>query len=116
MNDDEKPPCFANLVRAEHKVIREALMELTRTVQIGERIRTARERCSLSYVALAALTDGAISASRLANYESGLRRPGIEEAEALAKALGGVSAAWLLNLEDCGNPPGVDRFGGVLAV
>jgi transcriptional regulator with XRE-family HTH domain len=46
------------------------------------------------------MTDGAISASRLANYESGLRRPGIEEAEALARALGDVSAAWLLTLED----------------
>ena len=74
-------------------------MEPTRNLEIGERIRTARERCSLSHKALAALTDGAISASRLANYESGLRRPGIEEAEALAGALGDVSAAWLLTLE-----------------
>jgi hypothetical protein len=39
---------------------------------------------------LAALTDGEISASRLANYESGLRQSGIEEAEALAKAPVGV--------------------------
>lgn len=91
-------------------------MELTRTFQIGERIRTARELCGLSHEALATLTDGAISASRLANYESGLRRPGIEEAEALGKALGGVSAAWLLDLENCGQPPGLNRFGGVLAV
>lgn len=91
-------------------------MELTRTAQIGERIRTTRERCGLSHEALAALTDGAMSAPRLANYESGLRRPGIEEAEALAKALGGVSAAWLLTLEDCGHPPGLNRFGGVPAV
>jgi transcriptional regulator with XRE-family HTH domain len=78
-------------------------MELTRNQQIGERIRTAREHYNLSHKALAALTDGAISASRLANYESGLRRPGIEEAEALARALGDVSAAWLLTLED-GSP------------
>jgi hypothetical protein len=42
---------------------------------------------------LAALTDGEISASRLANHESGLRRSGIEEAEALAKAPVGVSVA-----------------------
>jgi hypothetical protein len=42
---------------------------------------------------LAVLTDGEISASRLADYESGLRRSGIEEAEALAKEPVGVSVA-----------------------
>ena len=80
-------------------------MEMTRNLRIGERIRTSRERYGLSHEALAALTDGQISASRLVNYESGLRRPGIEEAEALATAFRDVSAAWLLTLEG-GSAPG----------
>jgi transcriptional regulator with XRE-family HTH domain len=43
-----------------------------------------------------------LSKSRISNYEQGLRRPGIEEARALATALGTASATYLLCLEDEG--------------
>lgn len=74
-------------------------METSRTHLIGERIRSARERHRLSHEDLAAGTAGQITASRLRNYEEGIRRPGIEEAEAMAEAFGDVSAAWLLTLD-----------------
>lgn len=103
-NDDERMPCFAGLVRYEHKETEEKPMEMTRNHKIVERIITERERYALSNAALAALTDGTVSASRLVNYETGMRRPGLEEAEALARAFGEVSAAWLLTLAG-GNAP-----------
>jgi transcriptional regulator with XRE-family HTH domain len=45
------------------------------------------------------MTGGALSKSRISNYEQGLRRLGIEEARLLSKVLGTVSAAYLLCLE-----------------
>lgn len=74
-------------------------MELNRTSRIGLRIRTTRERHRLSIAELATRTDGLLSPSRIANFEAGIRRPGIEEIETIAAAFGDVSAAWLLTLD-----------------
>ena len=73
----------------------EALTEL-----IGSRLREARKAQKLSLQQLADMTGGVLSKSRISNYEQGLRRVGIEEARILAKALGTVSATYLLCLED----------------
>lgn len=74
-------------------------MELNRTSMIGNRIRTTRERYRLSIAELATRTNGHLSPSRIANFEAGIRRPGIEEIEAIAAAFGDISAAWLLTLD-----------------
>jgi len=74
-------------------------MELTK--QIGLRLRTARKAQGLSLAALAARTS-ALSKSRISNYEQGLRRMGLEEAQVLAAALGTVTATYLLCLESEG--------------
>ena len=70
------------------------------TTKIGLRLRAARKAQKLSLQKLADVTGGVLSKSRISNYEQGLRRPGIEEARILAKALGTVSATYLLCLED----------------
>lgn len=67
---------------------------------IGERLRAARHARGLSLSALAALTDGLYSKSRISNYEQGLRRLNNEGAEVLAAALGNVTAAQLLGLDE----------------
>ncbi len=74
-------------------------MEQNRSLEIGSRIREARTQRAWTLDELSLFTDRAITPSRLANYENGIRRPGIEEAEALATAFGDVSAAWLLTLD-----------------
>jgi transcriptional regulator with XRE-family HTH domain len=74
-------------------------MELTK--QIGLRLRAARKAQSLSLAALAARTSS-LSKSRISNYEQGLRRMGLEEAQVLAAALGSVTATYLLCLENEG--------------
>jgi transcriptional regulator with XRE-family HTH domain len=74
-------------------------MEQNRRLEIGSRIREARTQHAWTLDELSLFTDRAITPSRLANYEHGIRRPGIEEAEALANAFGDVSAAWLLTLD-----------------
>lgn len=75
----------------------ESELELTR--EIGRRLRAARHARGLSLAELAALTGGLYSKSRISNYEQGLRRPSVEGAQALAEALGNVSAVHLLCLE-----------------
>jgi transcriptional regulator with XRE-family HTH domain len=72
--------------------------ELTR--RIGQRIRASRKRCGWSLSELSKHTNGALSKSRLGNYEQGLRRPGHEEACLLAATFGTVSPSWLLCLDD----------------
>jgi len=72
------------------------------TAEIGQRLREARHQRRLSLSALAALTGGALAKSRIASYEQGLRRLGIEQAQVLAKSLGNVSATYLLCLDDGG--------------
>ena len=79
-------------------------MELTK--QIGQRLREARQAQGLSLAALAART-GSLSKSRISNYEQGIRRVGLEEAQQLSDALGTVSATYLLCLDEEGplSPP-----------
>ena len=72
-------------------------MELTK--KIGQRLRAARHAQRLSLAALAART-GSLSKSRISNYEQGIRRMGLEEAQELAAALGTVTATYLLCLDD----------------
>ena len=72
------------------------------TAKIGLRLRGARKAQKLSLQALANLTGGALSKSRISNYEQGLRRLGIEEARLISVALGTVSATYLLCLDDEG--------------
>lgn len=74
--------------------------ELSRSEQIGQRLSSTRIRHGWSIEELALHTNGAISKSRISNFEAGLRRPDIEIAEILATAFGDVSAAWLLTLEN----------------
>ena len=74
-------------------------MELTK--KIGKRLRDARKAQKLSLAALGARTN-ALSKSRISNYEQGIRRMGLEEAQELARALGTVSATYLLCLDDKG--------------
>lgn len=74
-------------------------MDLTK--KIGLRVREERNRQRLSLAALCVRTGGVLSKSRISNYEQGLRRLGLEEAQALSTALG-VSATYLLCLDDAG--------------
>jgi len=72
------------------------------TQRIGQRLRTARHALGLSLMQLSERTAGNLSKSRISNYEQGIRRMGLEEAQALSAALGTVSAAYLLCLDDEG--------------
>ena len=71
-----------------------------------ERLRAARQARGLSLSQLSALTDGALSKSRISNYEQGLRRLSAEPAHILALALGNVSSHNLLCREE---GPGKDH-------
>ena len=66
--------------------------------EIGRRIKLAREKMDLTLAGLEAHTKS-LSKSRISNWEQGTRRPGVEEARELAEVRG-VSAAWLLCLDD----------------
>jgi transcriptional regulator with XRE-family HTH domain len=72
-------------------------MDLTK--RIGQRLRAARHEQKLSLSELSARTSG-LSKSRISNYEQGIRRMGLEEAQELAVALGTVTPTYLLCLED----------------
>jgi len=67
---------------------------------MGMRLRGERQRHGWSLSDLSARTQGALSKSRISNYEQGLRRMGLEVAEQLATALETVTAAWLLALDE----------------
>lgn len=69
------------------------------TKRIGQRLRTARHDQKLSLSELSARTES-LSKSRISNYEQGIRRMGLEEAQELAVALGTVTPTYLLCLED----------------
>lgn len=73
--------------------------KLDLTKQIGQRLRSARQAQGLSLSELSNLT-GALSKSRISNYEQGIRRMGLEEARQLATALVSVTPTYLLCLED----------------
>ncbi|WP_296898729.1 helix-turn-helix domain-containing protein [Thiohalocapsa sp.] len=64
------------------------------------RLRAARTTLGLSLSQLADLTGGTYSKSRIGNYEQGIRRMAPAAAQALAKALGNVSAQYLLFGDD----------------
>jgi transcriptional regulator with XRE-family HTH domain len=70
------------------------------TAKIGLRLRAARRAQKLSLQELSVRTGGALMKSRISNYEQGIRRLGIEEAQILAEALGTVSVTYLLCLDD----------------
>ncbi len=72
------------------------------TQRIGLRLRAARHAQGLSLMQLSERTSGSLSKSRISNYEQGIRRMGLEEAQALAAALGTVTPAYLLCLDDAG--------------
>ena len=66
--------------------------------ETGRRIKKAREDADLTLEEASRRTRGLLSASRISNYEQGLRTPGALEAWELAKALGS-SPAHLLCVE-----------------
>ncbi|NEX20459.1 helix-turn-helix transcriptional regulator [Thiorhodococcus mannitoliphagus] len=72
-------------------------MDLTK--RIGQRLRAARQEQKFSLADLSARTN-ALSKSRISNYEQGIRRMGLEEAQELAMALGTVTPTYLLCLDD----------------
>jgi transcriptional regulator with XRE-family HTH domain len=72
---------------------------MTLNKQIGQRLRAARMAHKYSLSELASRTR-TLSKSRISNYEQGIRRMGIEEAQELSEALDGVTPAYLLCLDD----------------
>ena len=70
------------------------------TREIGERLRYARHSKGLSLGQISALTGGALSKSRISNYELGIRGMSVEAARLLADALGTCTPAFLLCVED----------------
>jgi transcriptional regulator with XRE-family HTH domain len=72
---------------------------MTLNKKIGHRLRSARIGQKLSLSELAARTK-TLSKSRISNYEQGIRRMGIEEAQELAEALDGMTPSYLLCLDD----------------
>ena len=72
--------------------------DLNRT--IGKRLRAARAARGLSQKDLALLMDGSLPKVNVSSFEKGIRRPSVEAACALAEALGNVSAAHLLCVDD----------------
>jgi transcriptional regulator with XRE-family HTH domain len=74
-------------------------VEMDLTKKIGQRLRAARQAQGLSLSELSNRT-GTLSKSRISNYEQGIRRMGLEEAQELAHALGTVTPTYLLCLEN----------------
>jgi transcriptional regulator with XRE-family HTH domain len=73
---------------------------------IGKRLRAARDARGISLSQLGELTGGHYSKSRISNYEQGIRRISLEGARALAEALGNVTTAHLLCLDnECATAP-----------
>ena len=72
---------------------------MTLNKKIGHRLRSARTGQKLSLAELAARTK-TLSKSRISNYEQGIRRMGIEEAQELAEALEGMTPSYLLCLDE----------------
>lgn len=78
------------------------------TKKIGQRLRAARHEQGLSLSELSTRT-GSLSKSRISNYEQGIRRMGLEEAQILSQALGTVTAIYLLCLDDADPLNGQER-------
>jgi transcriptional regulator with XRE-family HTH domain len=71
---------------------------MTLNKEIGQRLRAARLAHQYSLSELASRTR-TLSKSRISNYEQGIRRMGIEEAQELSEALEGITPAYLLCLD-----------------
>lgn len=71
-----------------------AIMSIT-----SDRIRSLRKSAKLTLDALSAATGRKLTTSRIANYESGIRKLKVEQAIVLAQALN-VTPQYLLGLED----------------
>jgi len=85
--------------------------QLEPSCRSGERLRAARHAREWSLSQLVSYTGGALSKSRISNYEQGIRRLGSEEARILAAALGNVSVDYLLCRQDGpGDDPGEERL------
>jgi transcriptional regulator with XRE-family HTH domain len=69
--------------------------EIALTSRIGKRLRAARTAQKLSLSQLSTKTGGILTKSRISNYEQGLRRMGLKQAQMLSDAPGTVSAAFL---------------------
>lgn len=65
----------------------------------SDRIRSLRKSAKLTLDALSAATGRKLTTSRIANYESGIRKLKVEQAIVLAQALN-VTPQYLLGLED----------------
>jgi transcriptional regulator with XRE-family HTH domain len=59
-------------------------MDTSRTLIIGERIRSKRERHHLTLEDVAGRGGRMLTASRPANFEQGIRRPSLEQVEAMS--------------------------------
>lgn len=68
-------------------------------MQAQNKIKLARSRAGLTLDGLSQATGSTLSASRIANYESGLRTLKVDQAKILASALN-VTPAYLLGLAD----------------
>jgi len=63
------------------------------------RLKNARLSSGFTLASLAAATNGKLSTSRIANYESGVRELRVDQAKILAAALG-TTASYLLSIDD----------------
>jgi transcriptional regulator with XRE-family HTH domain len=70
------------------------------TRAIGRRLARTRVSRGLTLAQLAERTNGVCSKSQISNYERGIRRMSVESAWALAAALGDITPAWLLFLDE----------------
>lgn len=66
---------------------------------IGQRIAEQRKKCGLTLKSLAELSNGELTASRIANWEGATRTPGAKEALLLGELLR-VAPSYLLGLTD----------------
>jgi transcriptional regulator with XRE-family HTH domain len=85
--------------KALKSVPKEGPKKTAEALTAGKRIRDARDDLDLSLEQLEEKTGRRLSASRIGNYEQGLRELGIAEAHILAAALG-QPAAYLMGLID----------------
>jgi transcriptional regulator with XRE-family HTH domain len=83
--------------RTPAKEPRKSGKKTAEALRAGARLRQARQALGLSLEDVSTKIDGKLGASRIGNYEQGLRELGIQESEMLAPALG-QPAAYLMGL------------------
>lgn len=84
-------------------------------VEIGRRIKEAREAKNWSLDRLSKETGSKLSKSRISNYEQGERMPGPFEANILAEALG-VDAAHLMCLQQVFTTQAIEMMRNFMAL